>query len=285
MIKLKLPDLSSIKKEKALVNLNENYLSLPFYKNGKALSDSPCWGMTLKNAGSMRFRWAEKNENRLEKLELIRQESLLKTKPEICQVQLDHTKTVVKADLKSDVKFNIADGIVTENKALMPIVTIADCVALYLYDPDTESFGIVHSGWKGTGIVKNAIEKMESSFAAKRENILIAISAHIHSCCYIINQERADYFSENFGKSCIQKLEESDENYKKIISGWKNLKGSLYRLSLEKANLNILEKCSIKDENIVLLDECTCCNDNFGSNRRETMEGKPFTVQAAFVRW
>ncbi|MDE5897813.1 MAG: laccase domain-containing protein, partial [Treponemataceae bacterium] len=64
---------------------------------------------------------------------------------------------------------------------------------------------------------------------------------------------------------------------------WKNGGGALFRLSLERANLAVLERAGVRDENIVILEECTCCNPLFGSNRRETLEGGGFTVQAAFV--
>ncbi|MDY2824225.1 MAG: hypothetical protein SOT45_00325 [Treponema sp.] len=39
----------------------EKYVSFPFFCNGKAV-DGARWGMTLRSAGSMRFRWNETNE-------------------------------------------------------------------------------------------------------------------------------------------------------------------------------------------------------------------------------
>ena len=36
-------------------------------------------------------------------------------------------------------------------------------------------------------------------------------------------------------------------------------------------------------ENIVVAKNCTCCDEIFGSNRRETILSNNFTVQAAFV--
>ena len=268
-----------------LFSKTDDFVSLPFYKNEKPLESSPSWGMTLRNAGSMRFRWAENNPTRTQMLAKIADSSPEKIKPRTVQVQLDHTKTVVCAENTGDTKYNIADGILTKNNKIMPVITIADCVALYLFDSETRAFGVVHSGWKGTGIVKNAVEKMEKEYGSLRKNISIAVSAHIHSCCYIINEERARYFIDNFGENCVQKLNQNDSSYENEIKKWKNLKGSLYRLSLEQANLNLLKQCEIRSENIVILDECTSCNNVFGSNRRETQEGKTFTVQAAFVLW
>lgn len=258
----------------------DDYVLFPFYKDGKpAENDSARWGMTLRSAGSMRFRWAEKNANRENVLEKIRNGSVLHSKPQILQVQLDHTKTVAAAENRSDTKYNIADGIVSANRNLMPVVTIADCLALYFFDTKTKAFAVAHSGWKGTGIAENVIRKMKENFGSESENISVALSAHIRSCCYIVDEKRAEYFKANFGAECAGPLEN------KNAGNWINKGERLFRLSLEKANLYLLEKNGIKDENIVILDECTCCNEKFGSNRRETPLGLPFTVQAAFIRF
>ena len=263
-----------------------DFITLPFYKNGvPLLENAPLWGMTLLSAGSMRFRWAEENPKRKKALAKIGRESSRVHPPKICEVQLDHTKTVVHADFSDDTDHMIADGIVTKEKCLMPTVTVADCLAIYFFDSVTESFAIVHSGWKGTGIAINAIKKMEENFGSQPKDISVAISAHIRSCCYTVEKERAVFFKNNFGDDCVHELPETSEAYKNHKKRWNNSGGKLYALSLEKANLNLLIQNRRSEENIVILDECTSCNTKFGSNRRETLLGKNFTVQAAFVRW
>ncbi len=261
----------------------DDFVLFPFYKDGKPIEDdSARWGMTLRSAGSMRFRWAEENENRKNILEKIRNGSALHSKPQVSEVQLDHTKTVVTAQNRSDTKYNIADGIVSANRNLMPVVTVADCLALYFFDAKTKAFAVAHSGWKGTGIAENVIRKMKENFGSESGDISVALSAHIRECCYIVDERRAMYFSGNFGQECISPLKNKNERQKTF---WKNNGEKLFRLSLEKANLYLLEKNGIRDGNIVILEECTCCNEKFGSNRRETSLGLPFTVQAAFVRF
>ena len=58
-------------------------------------------------------------------------------------------------------------------------------------------------------------------------------------------------------------------------------------LSLEKANIYVLEKIGVKSENIVACKNCTNCETDFGSFRRETGANieKPFTVMSAFTFW
>lgn len=256
----------------------EKYVSFPFFCNGKAV-DGARWGMTLRSAGSMRFKWNETNENRIQTLQQIGDSFGGRT---VAQVQLDHTKLVEVVDGADETFEKISDGIITKNPMLMPVVTVADCMPLFLFDPVTKFFGVVHSGWKGTGIVEKAVELAVQNFSAKPEDICVAIGPHIRSCCYVVNQERADYFFRNFSLDCVKRIEEGEVLCKGAACSWNSGSGPLYRLSLEDANISVLARSGIREENIVIATDCTCCNDIFGSNRRETSLGTEFTVQAAF---
>ena len=247
-----------------------------FKKGGKLVKDAPICGLTLLEAGSMRFRWNETNEMR---------DSVLCPLGNIVPLQLEHTHIVYDVKQACDTSGKIGDGIITTNKLLVPSVTVADCMPLYLYEPETGVFGIVHSGWKGTGIAVDAIKLAEKNYGARAKNFLVVLGPHIRDCCYIVNEERAKWFSDNFTPECVTPLESGVE------VSWNNGGGPLYRLSLEKANLAALKKAGVPEENIWIHPACTCCykeNGSFkyGSNRRETAAaGKTdsFTVQAAFI--
>ena len=132
------------------------------------------------------------------------------------------------------------------------------------------------------------MHRLKKRWGAESSSVCAAIGAHIHDCCYIVGEERAAYFMQEFGEECCA-LTGAEETLcagaAAAVSGWNTGSGRVYRLSLEKANLSVLERCGILPENIVILDECTCCNTFFGSNRRETAGGNAsFTVQAAFVK-
>ena len=271
-----------------------------FHRGGLVLPDAPLCGLTLRAAGSMRFRWNETNQNREKLLSLS---GLTRQSAPVCDVQmpgaspsmtkvlvpvqLDHTHIVYDVHEAGDTNGKIGDGIITVNRELIPTVTVADCMPLYLYDPVTGLFGIVHSGWKGTGIVCDAIELAGRNYGAKTSDFCVVLGPHIRDCCYIVNEERAKWFSETFTPDCVRPLEAGVE------VDWNNGGGPLYRLSLEKANLAAIKKAGVPDENVWIHPACTCCYKDpasgeyiYGSNRRETKEnGAPdrFTVQAAFI--
>lgn len=248
---------------------DDGIIKINFYKDNKALSAQEgfaLWGMTLLKSGSMRFRWNESNPNRDRVLKSICKKNIP------VAVEQNHTKIVYEINNIEESCCLVGDGILTKNKNLVPVITVADCMPICLYDVKNGLFGAVHSGWKGTGIAENWIRMAHQNYGSLPENICVAIGAHIHDCCYVVNQERAEYFRNNFSADCVKEIEDGEPLCKGSDFVWENGEGPLYRLSLQKANLALLLKCGIKSENIVILDECTCCNKNFGSNRRQTSE-------------
>ena len=244
-----------------------------FYSDGKKVSDNaPKWAMSLRSARSMRFRYDEVNDNRSSFFSSF----FLDKKREIASVELIHSKIVYAIETALEIAERKGDGIITQNKELVPAVTVADCMPIFIYDPITKVFGALHSGWKGTGIVEDAIIEAGEKYGAKASDFLVVLGAHIQSCCYLVEKERADYFAEKFTPDCVE-----------------DIGSGKYRLSLAKANLAVLKKIGVKDENITLCTDCTSCakdkekNYPFGSFRRETgaQIGKPFTVQVAFSYW
>ncbi|MBO5607628.1 MAG: polyphenol oxidase family protein [Treponema sp.] len=256
--------------------MEENgYFTGEFYFHSKPVQNGPRFGMTMKSAGSMRFRWNETNPNRSFFLS-----NLSGNNHDICAVELIHSHTVFAVDSAEELDGMQGDGIITQNKRLIPVVTVADCMPIFLYEPESGVFGMLHSGWKGTGIVRTAIELAEKKYGAKRNRFCVVMGPHIHDCCYTVDEERAQYFKVNFTPDCVTKCEDKD--------GW-------YKLSLAKANLALLQEMGIDEGNIIVYRECTCCNPKFGSFRRETKSLSPllsledrqkfFTVQAAWVKW
>ncbi len=268
---------------------NYEYAILPFYKNGKPFLENsacdksypiPLWGMSLLAAGSMRFRWNEENPNRdafLQRLaERFQTATALKSdSKKIVSLELSHSKTVY--DLKSgdETRGRQGDGMITQNENLIPVVTVADCVPIYFFDTERCAFGIVHSGWKGTGIIADAISLAKKNYGAEPKNVLVAIGAHIKECCYAVDEVRAKFFADEFGERCVKKIEGAD--------------GAKFMLSLERANLAVLEKIGVLEENIVVAKNCTCCESAFGSFRKQAApldiadKSRAFTVQAAFL--
>lgn len=263
-----------------LYKTHKNFITFPFKFNSQELKNAPICGMTIRSAGSMRFRWNEKNQIRDDFLKSISKDKIF------VPIELIHSHIVYDISNKDDTFLLQGDGIITKNTELIPTVTVADCMPIFIYNPFSEVFGIVHSGWKGTGIVVDAINLACKNYNSKPEDFCVILGPHIRNCCYLVNEERADFFIKNFSEECVESFNDENQSFLAKKINWDNGNGKIFRLSLEKANLFALKNIGVKDENINIIKECTCCNEKFGSNRRETAfsnKQNTFTVQAAFI--
>ena len=222
-------------------------VTLPFYSQGTLFTaeEAPRAFLTLLPAGSMRFRWNEVNANRVSVFN-----RLIHSPHRLFSIELIHSHTVFSIDKKTDLHGIQGDGFMTSDTACVPVITAADCMPIYLYNPKDFCFGVLHSGWKGTGIVSSALELARNRYGTKNEDFLVILGPHIQSCCYTVDDERAHYFTKTFTPSCIA----PDTN-------------GINHLSLAEANISLLEKEGVQAGNIVCFTDCTSCS---------TLEGKPY---------
>jgi len=208
-------------------------------------SHAPLCAITTAEAGSMGKNKFPDYKNRNKIMDLLGIDKIL------C-INQEHTDIVF--DTKEIDNNPTGDGIITLEKKVLAI-TVADCLPIFLYDHKNNAYGIVHSGWKGTGIVLNAIKKMAICYGTKPEDIHIVIGPSIEKCCYSVDRERALNFASKWGNNTV--IKEDERN--------------LYFLDLKKANKLMLENAGIK--NITIDGNCTCCNKEFHSYRRDGAEG------------
>lgn len=143
------------------------------------------------------------------------------------------------------------DGIVIgpEASGLVPVVTVADCMPIWLLDRHSGAYGVLHSGWKGTGILEAAVRGLAARYASPPSALAIVLGPAIGSCCYAVPPERAAYFRREFGAAAV--IEEV----------------GTYRLDLRRANRDLAEKLGIGA--LLSVDNCTACSPGLGSYRRE----------------
>ncbi len=173
----------------------------------------------------------------------------------------DHTDHVKVPDLENTVKFVYGriilntDAMVTNEKNVALLIKMADCTPIILFDPVKKVQAVVHSGWRGTckEIGAKAAAKMESTFFCKRENICAYIGPTISIEDYEVGEEVYKAF---------EKFTNRDSFFEKKQSG-------KYHLNMKQANLDVLLRAGIKEENIELERESTFGNPHLHSARYE----------------
>jgi YfiH family protein len=169
-----------------------------------------------------------------------------------------HSKNVFAVPAgKNAEEFEIeGDGLASFADDAVLSVTVADCLPVFLFAPETGAFAAVHSGWKGTGIAGKALEVMQ----CRPETAAAVLGPCIQNCCYRVDEERAAIFAAEFGKESVRKS------------------GGAFFLDLQAANIALLEKAGLR--HIAVCGDCTFTDERLGSFRRE---GAGYTRMAALV--
>ncbi|PKL16357.1 MAG: peptidoglycan editing factor PgeF [Spirochaetae bacterium HGW-Spirochaetae-5] len=92
-----------------------------------------------------------------------------------------------------------ADGLITAIKGVALVIRTADCVPLFLYDPEKSVLGAVHSGWKGASfnITAKCVKEMVFLYGSEPADIRAFILPSIGPESYEVNEDVACHFPEN----------------------------------------------------------------------------------------
>jgi YfiH family protein len=236
------------------------FAEFPFIVNGNPVEGFAC-GISSVFAGDMKY--GRKNPNRQKLFNELEQKHkhmhMLKLTAKVYGINQIHSQTVLPVDSENPPLIE-ADGMVTNDKDITLSVTVADCLPVFLLDVKTSSFGIVHSGWKGTGIVLSALALLTEKWKTNSADVAAVLGPCIGACCYKVDKERASVFEKDFGAESVRK------------------DGGSFFLDLKLANIKLLKEAGVR--NIAVCENCTFCDERLGSFRRE---GEKFTRMAAVL--
>jgi len=160
-----------------------------------------------------------------------------------------HSDVVIKIDKPGE--YESCDALITNKQNIFLTVIVADCVPIFIYDPNTKSIAAVHAGWRGSisKVVEKTIRLMETSFKVKVNDLIAFIGPSAGVCCYEVGKEVAEKFESKY---LTKKLD------KRIF------------LDLKLFNKDLLIKCGVNENNIETCNLCTICNPTiFHSYRRD----------------
>ncbi len=142
-----------------------------------------------------------------------------------------------------------ADGLVTRDRNAVLCITIADCLPVFLCDVRSGAFGLLHSGWKGTGIVIEALRIMRRDYDCRGEDMQALLGPCIGPCCYRVPEDRHRLFAERYGPAAALQREDG------------------FYIDLQEANRALLAARGIQRVSVV--SECTSCSPRLSSYRRD----------------
>ena len=227
---------------------------------------------------NLSFSVEDAKENVLENFRRIG-ERFGKTPEDFVLSKQSHETKVLKVGMKDrgkgitkDRDYEGIDALITDEEGLILSCFSADCVPILFYDPIHKAVGACHSGWRGTKgkILQNVVEEMRKHFSSNPAEILIAIGPSICKEQYVVSEDLALSFLEDYP--------DVGENSSSPIQ---RISKDKFQLDLWDLNRRIALDCGIKEEHISISGYCTMENPELFFSHRYS-QGKR-GLQGAFI--
>lgn len=84
-----------------------------------------------------------------------------------------------------------ADGHVTARSGLLLTVSVADCVPVWIVDPERRVIGLLHAGWRGVvaGILEAGLRVLEARLGLPPAGVVVHLGPAICGRCYEVGPE------------------------------------------------------------------------------------------------
>jgi YfiH family protein len=166
------------------------------------------------------------------------------------QVHGDNIKIV---DSSSPNIIDNCDGIITNDKDVVLMVMVADCIPIIFIDRKKGVIAAVHAGRNSTflKISELTAKKMVNEFNCNYTDIEVHMGPSIQKCCYEVSDEMVTIVEKSFGKGFVN--------------------GRF--IDLQGINLSLLKSLNIS--NITISNTCTkCSNEPYFSYRADNKCGR-----------
>lgn len=162
-----------------------------------------------------------------------------------------HGDTVVL--IESGEEQSTCDAMITKRSDTALAVMVADCIPILFYDAVHQAIGVAHAGRVGSRlhVGQKCALAMGEHFGTKMSELRIFIGPSIHACCYEIGED--------------------------VMSGFETYthqKDDKYFLDLHSYNHEAFVQIGVMPEHINIASECSVCDENYFSYRREKITGR-----------
>ncbi len=142
------------------------------------------------------------------------------------------------------------DALMTDERMIPIMLCYADCTPIILLDPIRHAAAIAHGGWKGTlkSIAAKTVAAMRESYGSNPKDILAGIGPAIGPCCYDVNDEVADLFSDSFPEIADKVIKRKNNKIK--IDLWELNRWQLEKAGLRKKHIDMANICTYDNSDV-----------------------------------
>ena len=199
----------------------------------------PPYGFSISPTNNISSGYVQNCRIAFSKFLNIDESQILKQK----QIHTDNILRVENSNSCAD-----ADAMITSTRNLCLTISIADCIAILIYDQENQVIAAVHSGWQGTklNIIGKVIDTLVNEYKSNPKNLKLYLSPSARVQSYEVGREFLDFFPDE--------------------TEYRN--GKYYFDNKKRVLTQILEK-NCKQENIIQSELDTISNLNLQSFRRD----------------
>lgn len=255
--------LINVQPEKFNENMSPEFSKAPLIKNrifDTKVHDTAVYGFSTRLGGVSRgyfsslnvdFKLGDEKENVLQNYRILCESLGVKEDRLSLPDQQHHTNVrVIKKDsvlnAPYDIKYQDADGQVTNVPGICLICYGADCGMLLFSDPVVKAVGACHAGWRGTadGIPAEVIKKFKRQYGSDPADIAVFDGPCAGPCCYEVDQKVRNEFKDFHNPQIFTPSENPDH----------------YMLNLFEAQKESLINAGVRSQNIISSQICTIHN-------------------------
>jgi YfiH family protein len=169
------------------------------------------------------------------------------------QVHSNHTATVDERDLGQVIPRT--DALITGVPGVHLLLRFADCLPIFLFDPQRQVVALGHAGWRGTAaaIASHMVQVMTDSFGTDPRHLIASLGPAIGPCCYQV------------GEDVARAIEPTLQDQQAVI---RHRGDSRFSLDLWEANRQHLERRGVCNVEVGRI--CTACHAHeFFSHRAD----------------
>lgn len=198
------------------------------------------YNFTTTNDGNLAYHVPDTKDNVDKNREVLAQKYNFDLDKLIYMNQV-HGNNVVCVNSNSPRLIDNCDGIITNEKDLILMVMVADCIPIIFMDKKNGVIAAVHAGRNSTfqKIVQVTAKKMIEEFDCLVENIEVVFGPSIQKCCYEVSSELIEIVKNSFGKEFVNNKLIDLQGINKML---------LNELGISNITIsNICTKCSKKE--------------------------------------
>jgi len=225
-------------------------------------------GFTTKDGGistapyeslNLAFHVGDSEKNVLQNHDTLAKELGYKKRTLVHMKQIHSAKVHTVGSLDNFLNPRECDALITNKTETPLLVMVADCSPILFYDDIQKVIAVAHAGRQGTflNIVHNVVKSFVKDFSSSVSDITVTVGASIGVCCYEVGSE-INSEAEKLGLEYAMEKRE----------------GKFY-LNISKILKKQLLNMGIKEENIEISQECSCCkNEKYFSYRADGVTGR-----------